>query len=199
MRPAIFDWLQRAGNVAPAEMHRVFNCGIGMVLVVTSDAAPAVVARLAQMGETAMVIGAVERVARSRCARHRGRADLPLDATHGFAAGAGGDVADEAHRDPDFRPRLEHGGVARGDRATGGSTQPSPASSAIVPMRPASPSPASRRVATSVVDHRRFADRPAFERALAAAIDALDARSRGDGRVHARRVRGLRRRATRDG
>ena len=61
MRPAIFDWLQRAGNVAPAEMHRVFNCGIGMVLVVTSDAAPAVVARLAQMGETAMVIGAVER------------------------------------------------------------------------------------------------------------------------------------------
>ena len=60
LRPAIFDWLQRAGNVAPAEMHRVFNCGIGMVLVVASDAAPAVVARLAQMGETAMVIGAVE-------------------------------------------------------------------------------------------------------------------------------------------
>ena len=59
-RPAIFDWLQRAGNVAPAEMYRVFNCGIGMVLVVPSDAAPAVLARLAQMGETAMVIGAVE-------------------------------------------------------------------------------------------------------------------------------------------
>jgi phosphoribosylformylglycinamidine cyclo-ligase len=59
-RPAIFDWLQGAGNVAPAEMHRVFNCGIGMVLVVPSDAAPAVLARLAQMGETAMVIGAVE-------------------------------------------------------------------------------------------------------------------------------------------
>ncbi len=35
-RPAIFDWLQRAGNVADAEMHRVFNCGIGMVVVVAA-------------------------------------------------------------------------------------------------------------------------------------------------------------------
>jgi phosphoribosylformylglycinamidine cyclo-ligase len=60
-RPAIFDWLQRAGNVASAEMHRVFNCGIGMVLVVASDAALAAVARLGQLGETAIVIGAVER------------------------------------------------------------------------------------------------------------------------------------------
>jgi phosphoribosylformylglycinamidine cyclo-ligase len=60
-RPAIFDWLQRTGNVAPAEMHRVFNCGIGMVLVVASDAAAAVVARLRQLGEAATVIGAVER------------------------------------------------------------------------------------------------------------------------------------------
>ena len=59
-RPAIFDWLQRAGNVAPAEMDRVFNCGIGMVLVVTSDAAPAVLARLSQLGEIAMIIGTVE-------------------------------------------------------------------------------------------------------------------------------------------
>ena len=60
-RPVIFDWLQRAGNVAPAEMHRVFNCGIGMVLVVSSDAAPAVLARLSQLGEIAMIIGTVER------------------------------------------------------------------------------------------------------------------------------------------
>ena len=58
-RPVIFDWLQRAGNVAPAEMHRVFNCGIGMVLVVSSDAAPAVLARLSQLGEMAMIIGTV--------------------------------------------------------------------------------------------------------------------------------------------
>ena len=41
-RPAIFDWLQRHGNVDDREMHRVFNCGIGMVVVLErSDAAPA--------------------------------------------------------------------------------------------------------------------------------------------------------------
>ena len=39
-RPAVFDWLQRHGNVAEAEMHRVFNCGIGMVLVVARRSTP---------------------------------------------------------------------------------------------------------------------------------------------------------------
>ena len=32
--PPLFTWLQQQGNVAHAEMHRVFNCGIGMVIVV---------------------------------------------------------------------------------------------------------------------------------------------------------------------
>ncbi len=36
-RPPIFDWLQQHGNVADAEMHRVFNCGIGMVVVVAAE------------------------------------------------------------------------------------------------------------------------------------------------------------------
>jgi phosphoribosylformylglycinamidine cyclo-ligase len=63
-RPAIFDWLRRTGNVAPAEMYRVFNCGIGFILVVANDAVPAVLAKLAQLGETAVTIGSVERRAR---------------------------------------------------------------------------------------------------------------------------------------
>ncbi|HEX4872595.1 MAG TPA: phosphoribosylformylglycinamidine cyclo-ligase [Nevskiaceae bacterium] len=33
-RPAIFDWLQAHGGVAAEEMWRVFNCGVGFVLVV---------------------------------------------------------------------------------------------------------------------------------------------------------------------
>ena len=57
--PALFDWLQEAGRVTTAEMHRVFNCGIGMVLVVANDDAAAVVTRLAELGEHASVIGAV--------------------------------------------------------------------------------------------------------------------------------------------
>jgi phosphoribosylformylglycinamidine cyclo-ligase len=42
-------------------MHRVFNCGIGLVLVVASDIASGVAARLAELGETALPIGKVER------------------------------------------------------------------------------------------------------------------------------------------
>jgi phosphoribosylformylglycinamidine cyclo-ligase len=60
-RPPIFDWLQRTGNIAPAEMHRVFNCGIGLVLVVAEGDAPAAMARLEAQGETAYAIGRVER------------------------------------------------------------------------------------------------------------------------------------------
>ncbi len=40
-REAVFDWLQREGKVADAEMYRVFNCGIGMTVQVSaSDAQP---------------------------------------------------------------------------------------------------------------------------------------------------------------
>jgi phosphoribosylformylglycinamidine cyclo-ligase len=60
-RPEIFDWLQFTGNVTSAEMHRVFNCGIGMVLVVAGDKAAAVVSRLGELGEIATLIGTVER------------------------------------------------------------------------------------------------------------------------------------------
>ncbi len=59
-RPAIFDWLQRTGNVTRAEMHRVFNCGIGLVLVVDRSAAQASIDRLAALGEPAYLIGSVE-------------------------------------------------------------------------------------------------------------------------------------------
>ncbi len=36
--PPVFDWLQREGAVADAEMWRTFNCGIGFVLIVPQDA-----------------------------------------------------------------------------------------------------------------------------------------------------------------
>jgi phosphoribosylformylglycinamidine cyclo-ligase len=58
-RPPIFDWLQRAGNVADDEMHRVFNCGIGMVIVVAPADAERAAALLVAAGETVFRIGAV--------------------------------------------------------------------------------------------------------------------------------------------
>src|SRR5258706_7176186 len=39
--PPLFQWLQREGKVADAEMHRVFNCGIGMAVVVAGEHAHA--------------------------------------------------------------------------------------------------------------------------------------------------------------
>jgi phosphoribosylformylglycinamidine cyclo-ligase len=58
-RPAVFDWLQRHGNVADDEMHRVFNNGIGMVVVVAAAEAEAVLARLDALGERAWRIGSI--------------------------------------------------------------------------------------------------------------------------------------------
>ena len=58
-RPPVFDWLQRAGNVAEDEMHRVFNCGIGMIVVVAPGDADRAQASLAAAGESVFRIGEV--------------------------------------------------------------------------------------------------------------------------------------------
>jgi phosphoribosylformylglycinamidine cyclo-ligase len=55
--PPVFGWLARTGGVAADEMARVFNCGIGMVLVVASDAMEAAIAMLGAMGEAPVRLG----------------------------------------------------------------------------------------------------------------------------------------------
>jgi phosphoribosylformylglycinamidine cyclo-ligase len=60
-RPALFDWLQEKGGVAEAEMHRVFNCGIGMVVVVAAGDAQRAAKRLRTLGETFYEIGVIEK------------------------------------------------------------------------------------------------------------------------------------------
>lgn len=60
-RPEIFQWLQSAGNVAEDEMHRVFNCGIGMVAVVDAADAGRAADSLRASGETVYEIGAIEK------------------------------------------------------------------------------------------------------------------------------------------
>jgi len=59
-RPAVFEWLQRAGNVAEDEMWRVFNCGIGMALVVAPAHAEAAAELLRAAGETVYEIGRLD-------------------------------------------------------------------------------------------------------------------------------------------
>ena len=59
-RPELFDWLQQKGNVAEDEMHRVFNCGIGMVIALAPEHADRAMAELRGAGETVHPIGTVE-------------------------------------------------------------------------------------------------------------------------------------------
>jgi len=60
-RPEIFQWLQQAGNVAEDEMHRVFNCGIGMVVVLDAADAGRAAEHLRASGETVYEIGNIEK------------------------------------------------------------------------------------------------------------------------------------------
>jgi len=57
--PALFRWLQMKGGVADAEMVRVFNCGIGMVVIVSPEQADAAIQSLAKQGLKAWVVGEV--------------------------------------------------------------------------------------------------------------------------------------------
>lgn len=57
--PPLFQWLQSKGNVATTEMLRVFNCGIGMAVVVKASQADAVAEFLRQQGEAVYRIGQV--------------------------------------------------------------------------------------------------------------------------------------------
>ena len=57
VRPEIFDHLQKLGNVTEEEMHRTFNCGIGMVLVVEKADVEEVKNVLTKAGEEVFVIG----------------------------------------------------------------------------------------------------------------------------------------------
>src|SRR5690606_15689899 len=57
--PAVFRWLQENGNIAAREMHRTFNCGIGMTVIVEAANADATVTLLRELGEDAGRIGEV--------------------------------------------------------------------------------------------------------------------------------------------
>jgi len=59
-RPQIFGWVQKNGNVTEDEMHRVFNCGIGMVICVAREHVAAATMLLKREGELAYEIGFVE-------------------------------------------------------------------------------------------------------------------------------------------
>ena len=58
-RDPLFEWLQTQGQIADAEMYRTFNCGIGMVAIVSADDADQAQQLLAAQGESVYRIGRV--------------------------------------------------------------------------------------------------------------------------------------------
>jgi phosphoribosylformylglycinamidine cyclo-ligase len=58
--PPIFAQLQQGGRIAPEEMARTFNCGIGMAVIVSEDEKDSVAAELEGAGETVLEIGRME-------------------------------------------------------------------------------------------------------------------------------------------
>ena len=59
-QPAIFALLQQGGRIASEEMARTFNCGIGMVAIVSAGVASEVTQPLEAAGETVFEIGRIE-------------------------------------------------------------------------------------------------------------------------------------------
>jgi phosphoribosylformylglycinamidine cyclo-ligase len=55
--PPVFAWMQQVGGVSDHELRRTFNCGIGLILIVAPQDAPAVLEGLLAAGEDAFVCG----------------------------------------------------------------------------------------------------------------------------------------------
>jgi len=58
--PAVFDYMQKNGPVEEDEMFRVFNMGIGFVMVVAPDFANSVAEKLSKYGETVYKLGTIQ-------------------------------------------------------------------------------------------------------------------------------------------
>ena len=58
--PAVFNWLQKAGNVSQHEMYRTFNCGVGMVIALPAAEVDNALALLKAKGEDAWKIGVIK-------------------------------------------------------------------------------------------------------------------------------------------
>ncbi|TWT99392.1 Phosphoribosylformylglycinamidine cyclo-ligase [Botrimarina colliarenosi] len=57
--PPVFTWLQKLGDVADDEMARVFNCGVGLAMVVSEHFAESIASQLTELGLDNWVIGRI--------------------------------------------------------------------------------------------------------------------------------------------
>ena len=57
--PAVFQWLQKGGNITDQEMMRTFNCGIGMIIVLPAPEATKALSVLAGHGIIGWELGTI--------------------------------------------------------------------------------------------------------------------------------------------
>ncbi|MEM6475581.1 MAG: phosphoribosylformylglycinamidine cyclo-ligase [Pseudomonadota bacterium] len=84
-QPALMAFLQAQGSIAPEEMARTFNCGVGMVLAVAESDVEAVTKRLETAGERVVPVGRIEAGERGCTVRGSAgtwSADSDWEATH---------------------------------------------------------------------------------------------------------------------
>ncbi|QGJ70107.1 Phosphoribosylformylglycinamidine cyclo-ligase [Planctomycetales bacterium 10988] len=58
--PPVFDWIQQCGNIDQDEMEKVFNCGIGLVMIVSPYYAESIRQQLTEMGVENWLLGEAE-------------------------------------------------------------------------------------------------------------------------------------------
>ncbi len=74
--PAIFSWIAEQGGISQKEMLRTFNCGVGLVLVVSAKSADEVIDVFAKAGETAFSFGSIEEQQGGERIRFSGKLDF---------------------------------------------------------------------------------------------------------------------------
>ena len=57
--PPVFQWLAKTANMSQTELLKTFNCGIGMVLIVSADRAADLTDLLRAEGEIVVTLGKI--------------------------------------------------------------------------------------------------------------------------------------------
>ncbi|CAL1329150.1 phosphoribosylformylglycinamidine cyclo-ligase [Candidatus Providencia siddallii] len=61
-KPTIFNWIQKKGNISTHEMYRVFNCGIGIIIILPNNEVNIAIKLLTSLGEKAWHIGTINKI-----------------------------------------------------------------------------------------------------------------------------------------
>jgi phosphoribosylformylglycinamidine cyclo-ligase len=72
----VFQWLASEGGIAQSEMLRTFNCGIGMIVVVSPKEADAVVRAFTRAGEAVVMLGNITSASGDISVAYDGKLDL---------------------------------------------------------------------------------------------------------------------------